>query len=93
MILSRSIPTNGQTNSSKGNEGTGSALTPWSSKLSEDTNHAKILIEAREALVSRRRVLAVALVKDPEHTIEFVAVQNAINAVEEAIKQERSWGG
>jgi hypothetical protein len=37
-------------------------------------------------------MLAVGLAKDPEHTSEFVAFQDAINAVEEAIKQERSWG-
>jgi hypothetical protein len=60
--------------------------------LSEDNDFIKPLIEARKLLVTRRRSLAVTLVKDPENNREFVGVQNAVAAVEAAIEHERKLG-
>jgi hypothetical protein len=57
--------------------------------MSEDNDHVKTLVEGLDLLVNRRRVLAVQLLKK-KATAEFVGVQNAIAAVEEAIKHERS---
>jgi hypothetical protein len=52
----------------------------------------KALIEARDQLVKRRRVLAVRLLRDnqPKEAAEFAEVQSEIAAVDEALKQERS---
>ena len=60
--------------------------------MSEDNDHIKTLIEARDLLVNQRKVLAVQLLRDkkPKATAEFVEVQNAIAATEEALKHERS---
>jgi hypothetical protein len=58
--------------------------------LSEDNEHTRTLVQVREVLVRRRRVVATALLKEPDRFEEFVGVQNAINSLEEAIKQERS---
>jgi hypothetical protein len=60
--------------------------------MSEDNDHIKTLIESRDFLVNRRRVLAVQLLrnKKPKATAEFAEVQNAIAATDEALKYERS---
>jgi hypothetical protein len=60
--------------------------------MSVDNDHIKTLIDARDFLVNQRRVLSVQLLrnKKPKATAEFVEVQNAIAATEEALKHERS---
>jgi hypothetical protein len=65
-------------------------LTAGEVQLSEDNEHTKTLVQVREALVRRRRAVAASLLKDPDRFEEFVGVQNAINSLEGAIKQERS---
>jgi hypothetical protein len=59
--------------------------------MSDKSRHLMALIEARDQLVSKRRVLAVRLLRDnhPKEAAEFAEVQNAIAAVDEALKHER----
>jgi hypothetical protein len=59
--------------------------------MSDERGRLKNLIEARDHLVNKRRVLAVRLLRDnqPKEAAEFAEVQNAIAAVDEALKRER----
>jgi hypothetical protein len=65
-------------------------LTAGEVELCEDNEHTRTLVQVREVLVRRRRVVATALLKESDRFEEFVGAQNAINSLEEAIKQERS---
>jgi len=59
--------------------------------MSDERGRLKNLIEARDHLVNKRRVLAVRLLRDnqPKEAAEFAEVQNAIAALDEALKRER----
>jgi len=59
--------------------------------MSDERGRLKNLIEARDRLVNKRRVLAVRLLRDnqPKEAAEFAEVQNAIAALDEALKRER----
>jgi hypothetical protein len=59
--------------------------------MSDKSGHRMALIEARDQLVGKRRVLAVRLLRDnqPKEAAEFAEVQSAIAAVDEALKHER----
>jgi hypothetical protein len=63
--------------------------------MTQENEHVKVLIAARDSLVTERRDTAVALSKPyrrghSEETLDlFTRLQQAIQAVEEAIKHER----
>jgi hypothetical protein len=63
--------------------------------MTQENEHVKALIAARDSLVTERRDTAVALSKPyrrghSEETLDlFTRLQQAIQAVEEAIKHER----
>ena len=53
-------------------------------------DHVKTLEHARDKLINRRRSLAVALLRNPEEGEQFIRIQNAVAAVEQALSHERS---
>lgn len=67
--------------------------------MTEDNEHAKTLMAARDKLVTRRRELAVALAMpstrgESEEMLErFTSLQGTIAAIEDAIKHERQLAG
>jgi hypothetical protein len=67
--------------------------------MTEDNEHAKTLMAARDKLVTKRRELAVALAMpstrgESEEILErFTNLQGAIAAIEDAIKHERQLAG
>ena len=67
--------------------------------VTEDNEHVKTLMAARDKLVTKRRELAVALAMpstrgELEEMLErFTSLQDTIAAIEDAIKHERQLAG
>lgn len=53
-------------------------------------DHVMTLEHACDKPISRRRSLAVALLRNPEEVDQFIRIQNAVAAVEQALSHERS---
>jgi uncharacterized protein with PhoU and TrkA domain len=59
-------------------------------EYSKMNDHVITLEHARDKLISRRRSLAAALLRNPEEVEQFIRIQNAVAAVEQALLHERS---